>query len=44
MSYDGETYEKLMPVMQIKDLLFRRKYEGKLYLKYEFNVMEMPVL
>ena len=42
MSYDGETYEKLMPVMQIKDLLFRRKYEGKLYLKYEFNVMEMP--
>ena len=30
-----------MPVMQIKDLLFRRRY-GKLYLKYEFNVKEIP--
>jgi len=42
ISYDGVSYEKVRPIMMIKDLLLRSKFKGALYLKYSFDVTEIP--
>ncbi|MBR2950108.1 MAG: hypothetical protein IKC46_09605 [Lachnospiraceae bacterium] len=42
ISYDGVNYEKSRPIIQIKDLLLRAKYQGDLWLKFTFNIEEMP--
>jgi len=42
ISYDGVNYEKARPVILIKDLLLRARYEGDLWLKFAFDVEEMP--
>ena len=41
-STDGETYSEPLHHMGIFDLLLQRRYEGKLYLKYEATVEEVP--
>ncbi len=42
ISYDGVTYEKARPIILIKDLLLRARYKGDLYLKFSFDVAELP--
>lgn len=41
-SKDGVNFSKLYPHMAIFDKLLREHYEGDLYLKYEFEVRELP--
>lgn len=41
-SFDGNRYSEKLPHMGILDLLIKQKYEGLLYLKYEFNIQEIP--
>lgn len=36
LSYNGVNYEHSRPVMHVKDLLFRSRYKGPLWLKYTF--------
>lgn len=42
ISYDGVTYEKVRPIVAVKDMLFSNRYNGDLYLKYTFTVKELP--
>lgn len=42
ISYDGIEYEHKRSVMLIKDLLLRSRYRGKIWLKYTFNIAELP--
>ena len=42
LSYDGVTFEETAPLMGIKDRLFRERYEGPLYLRFEFEVDTLP--
>lgn len=42
LSYDGMAYERLRPVMHIKDLLLRSRYRGRLWLKYHFKTESIP--
>ncbi len=42
LSYDGIHFEQLRPVMHVKDLLFRSRYKGQLWLKYNFNIESNP--
>ena len=41
-STDGVTYSEPFHHMGIFDMMLQRRYEGKLYLKYEFFVDELP--
>ena len=41
-SYDGISYSEPIHHMGIFDILLKARYEGKLYLKYEFNVDALP--
>ncbi len=42
LSYDGKTYGKKMPVMQVSDELLRGKTNRTVYLKYTFTVNAKP--
>jgi len=42
LSYDGVTYEKRRPIILIRDLLLRKKYRGNIYLRFSFDVEEIP--
>lgn len=42
ISYDGVNYEPLRPIVHVKDLLFEKRYSGELWLKYSFDVSELP--
>ncbi len=41
-SYDGVNFEEPQPIIGIFDKLLRNKYKGDLYLRYSFNVKELP--
>lgn len=41
-SKDGENYSSKMAYMGAFEMLLRERYVGDLYLKYEFNVKEIP--
>lgn len=41
-SLDGISYSEPIHHMGVFDILLKTKYEGKLYLKYEFNVDALP--
>lgn len=41
-SKDGETYSKSWPYAALFQKLIHEKYQGPLYLKYEFNVEDIP--
>ena len=42
LSYDGVTYTELLPIPCIKERLYRERYEGRLWMKYEFNAEYLP--
>ncbi len=42
ISYDGKTYTDLRPIVRIKDNLLFERYEGKLWVKYEFDLKSVP--
>ena len=42
VSFDGITWQKKSPFMQVKDNLLSMRYKGDLWLKFEFNVREVP--
>lgn len=42
LSYDGVSYTELLPVPCIKERLYRERYEGRLWMKYEFNAEYLP--
>lgn len=41
-SFDGKTYSEPLLCMGVFDELLKKRYAGKLYLKYEFTVDEIP--
>ncbi len=41
-SFDGETYSERLHHMGVFDEMLKKRYAGKLYLKYEFEVDEIP--
>ena len=41
-SFDGVNYVGEIPLMQLKDELFRNRYEGDLYIKHSFKTAELP--
>lgn len=40
LSYDGINYGKNLPIPCIKDKLYRERYEGRLWIRYSFEVCE----
>lgn len=42
ISYDGKEYSELRPIVRIKDNLLFERYEGKLWLKFEFDLESVP--
>ena len=40
LSYDGINYGKSLPIPCIKDKLYRERYEGRLWIRYSFEVCE----
>ena len=42
LSYDGVNYGERLPVMAVSDMLLRGKENRRVYLKYSFNVKEIP--
>ncbi len=42
ISYDGNEYSDLRPIVRIKDNLLSDRYEGKIWLKYEFKLDSVP--
>ena len=42
LSYDGVTFEESAPLMGIKERLYQERYEGELYLRFEFEVSSLP--
>ena len=43
VSFDGINYESSRPIVAVKDMLFRRRYKGELFLKYTFTVDKKPL-
>ena len=42
VSYDGVHYEKREPLTAVKNRLYEMRYNGELWLRYEFDIDEMP--
>ena len=42
LSYDGKNYEPVRYIKHIHELLLKRKYEGRIYLKFKFNADFVP--
>ncbi|MBQ3183360.1 MAG: hypothetical protein IJB57_06800 [Clostridia bacterium] len=42
ISYDGKEYSDVRPIIRIKDNLLSERYEGKLWLKFEFDLKSIP--
>jgi len=42
ISYDGKEYSELRPIVRIKDNLLFERYEGKVWLKFEFELASVP--
>lgn len=42
ISFDGERYSERKHTEQILDELIRAQYQGKIYLKYEFTIRDLP--
>lgn len=42
VSFDGESFQKLRSIYAVKDMLFKQRYEGKLYLRYPFTTDHVP--
>ncbi|MBO4327401.1 MAG: hypothetical protein J5950_09030 [Clostridia bacterium] len=42
VSYNGTDFEESRPIELVRDILYRTRYAGKLWLKFEFDVKELP--
>ena len=42
LSYDGETYTEMLPIMAISDLLLRRRENRDIWLRYRFRAEYIP--
>ena len=42
LSYDGVNFSKMLPVPCIKDKLYHKRYEGRIYLRYRWNTSFLP--
>ncbi|MBR4881214.1 MAG: hypothetical protein IKU19_04730, partial [Clostridia bacterium] len=42
ISYDGKEYSDVRPIVRIKDNLLSERYEGKLWVKFEFDLKSVP--
>lgn len=42
LSYDGVSFTRPLPIPCIKDRLYRERYEGRVWLRYEFNAEYLP--
>lgn len=42
ISYDNKSYEEKLPIMAISDRLLKERRNGKVFLKYSFDVTEVP--
>ncbi len=42
VSYNGTDFEENRPIELVRDILYRTRYAGDLWLKYEFTVEEVP--
>ncbi|MBQ9748662.1 MAG: hypothetical protein IJV98_07755 [Clostridia bacterium] len=42
VSYDGVHYEKREPLTAVKNRLYEMRYRGELWLRYEFDIDELP--
>ena len=42
VSYDGVTFEQNRPIELVRDILYRTRYAGKLWLKFEFEINKIP--
>ncbi|MBR5515380.1 MAG: hypothetical protein IKU52_04180 [Clostridia bacterium] len=42
ISYDGKEYSDIRPIVRIKDNLLFERYEGKVWLKFEFELESVP--
>ena len=42
VSYDGVHYEKKEPLTAVKNRLYEMRYRGELWLRYEFDIDELP--
>jgi len=42
VSYDGVHFEKKEPLTAVKNRLYEMRYRGELWLKYEFDIDELP--
>ncbi len=42
VSFDGVHYEEAKPLTAVKNRLYEMRYEGDLWLRYEFEVEELP--
>lgn len=42
ISYDGVHYEKKEPLTAVKNRLYEMRYRGELWLRYEFDIDELP--
>ena len=44
LSYDGVNFEENRPIELVRDILYRTRYAGELWLRFEFEVKERPAL
>ena len=44
ISYDGVNFEADRPIELVRDILYRTRYAGELWLRFEFEVKELPAL
>lgn len=42
LSYDGKTYERARPIELISDILLKSRYRGDIYMKFTFEIEEIP--
>ena len=42
ISYDGVNFEENRPIQLVRDILYRTRYAGDLWLRFEFSVKELP--
>ena len=42
LSYNGKDFEENRPIELVRDILYKNRYAGELWLRFEFNVKELP--
>lgn len=42
VSYNGKDFEENRPIELVRDILYKNRYAGELWLRFEFDVKELP--